>query len=156
MIHKSWNMDIIKIYNSHFKHVFSGVLLTEVSHAGHLHRMPFTTTHFELLCKGQIFSGHTLKTCGAGTGTPLIHNCASRWKWVVYFTPWPIFPRRDLTAHWIGGLVGPKSWNWAFQRREKSLACTKIRASDCPAHIPSHYTNYATLAPDLLYMKNEL
>ena len=67
-------MDIIKIYNSHI--VWN--MVREVSYAGHLHIMPFTTIHFELLCKGQIFSGHILKTNGVGTGTPLIHNLASR------------------------------------------------------------------------------
>jgi len=40
--------------------------------------MPFTTIHFELLCKGQIIFGHTLKTCEVGTGTLLIYDLASR------------------------------------------------------------------------------
>jgi hypothetical protein len=43
---------------------------------------------------------------GSGVIAPRI-NLGARWKWLVTFTPRPLYPRRY--NHWIGGWLGPGS-----------------------------------------------
>jgi hypothetical protein len=42
-----------------------------------------------------------------GSIAPRILNLGTRWKWVVRFTPRPLYPRRErpLSTHWIAGWV---------------------------------------------------
>jgi hypothetical protein len=50
---------------------------------------------------------HATKYWGSGGIVPRINLC-TRGRWVVSFTPRPLYPReRDPGTHWIGGWVGP-------------------------------------------------
>jgi hypothetical protein len=41
---------------------------------------------------------------------PRIHDLGTRWRWVVSFTPRPLYLReRGPGTHWIGGWVGPRA-----------------------------------------------
>jgi hypothetical protein len=45
---------------------------------------------------------------GSGDIAPPILDLDTRWRWVVRFTPRPIYLRESVTdTHWIGGWVGP-------------------------------------------------
>jgi hypothetical protein len=54
---------------------------------------------------------HAMKTYWRSGGiAPRILDLGTRWRWVVSFTPRPLYPReRAPGAHWIGGWVGPKA-----------------------------------------------
>jgi hypothetical protein len=44
---------------------------------------------------------------GSGGIAPCILDLGTRWRWVVNFTPWPLYPReRAPSTHWIGPRAG--------------------------------------------------
>jgi hypothetical protein len=54
---------------------------------------------------------HTMKAYwGSGRIGPHILNLGTRWRWMVSFTPWPLYHReRAPGTHWIGGWVWPRA-----------------------------------------------
>jgi hypothetical protein len=67
---------------------------------------------------------------------PLILNLGTRWRWVVCFTPLPLYPRqRSLVPikQKAGWALEPV---WTFWWREKSLFPTAIRTPNWPARSP--------------------
>jgi hypothetical protein len=48
--------------------------------------------------------------CGSGCIDPHFLDLSISWRWVVSFTPRPLYPReRAPGTHWIGGWVGPRA-----------------------------------------------
>jgi hypothetical protein len=52
---------------------------------------------------------------------PLLPNFTTRWRWVVNFTPWPLFSRKELRYRLNWRLGRPLSRSGVFWRREHSL-----------------------------------
>jgi hypothetical protein len=53
---------------------------------------------------------HAIKTYYSGGTEPRILDLGTRWRWVVSFTHWPLYPtERAAGTHWIGGWVGPRA-----------------------------------------------
>jgi hypothetical protein len=47
---------------------------------------------------------------GSGGVAPRILDLGTRWRWVVSFTPQPLYPQgKSPGTHWIGGWVGPRA-----------------------------------------------
>jgi hypothetical protein len=64
---------------------------------------------------------------GSGGIAPRILDLSTRWRWVVSFTPRPLYPRgREPGTHWIGGWVGPRAVLDAAVKR-KIPSATKFR-----------------------------
>lgn len=62
---------------------------------------------------------------GEGVGrarTPFILNLSTSWRWVVSFTPWPLYPKERTPVPKSRRLGGPWSLSGCFWRREKSPA----------------------------------
>jgi hypothetical protein len=60
---------------------------------------------------------------GDGVGrTPFILNLSTSWRWVVSFTPWPLYPKERTPVPLSRRLDGPRSLSGCFWRREKSPA----------------------------------
>ena len=54
------------------------------------------STFLGIYKKGKIFRPHAMKAYRANRGTaPLILNFGTRWRWLVNFTPWPLYPRES-------------------------------------------------------------
>jgi hypothetical protein len=48
--------------------------------------------------------------CGSGGIAPRILDLCTKWRWVVRFTPRPLYPQgKSPGTHWIGGVVGPRA-----------------------------------------------
>ena len=58
----------------------------------------------------------------------LVLILGTRWRWVVHFTPRPLYPgERTSAPRWIGDWWGPIPALDGFKRREKSLVSIAIR-----------------------------
>jgi hypothetical protein len=81
----------------------------------------------------------------SGGRAPRIRNLGSIWRWVVSFTPQPLYPReRAPGTHRIGGWVDPRSYLDAVTKRKKSL------------HFPFQKSNPCRLAHCLVSTLTEL
>jgi hypothetical protein len=93
-----------------------------------------------------------MKPSGGGGGGcigPHFLDLDTRWRWVVSFTPRPLYHReRALGTHWIGGWVGPQSQS-GQHGEEKILDHTGTQTLEPSVVQPiaSHYTNYAIPSP---------
>jgi hypothetical protein len=57
---------------------------------------------------------------GSGGIAPRILDLGTRWRWVVSFTPQPLYPgERFPGTHWIGGWVGPRAERWTTLHNEE-------------------------------------
>jgi hypothetical protein len=57
-------------------------------------------------CPCALTENHTIKVYWESGGIePHILDLGTRWRWVVSFTPWPLYPG----THWTGGWVGPRA-----------------------------------------------
>jgi len=65
---------------------------------------------------------HAMKTYwGSGGIAPCVLDLGTRWRWVVSFTPRPLYPKgRNPDTHWTGGWVGPIAGTDAEAKRKKS------------------------------------
>jgi hypothetical protein len=63
---------------------------------------------------------HALKTYwGSGDKTACIIDVDTRWRWVVSFAPWSLYPREKAPGtSWTGGWVGPRAGPDAVVRRK--------------------------------------
>jgi hypothetical protein len=67
-----------------------------------------------------------------------IFDLGTRWRWVVSFAPWSLFPREIVSStHWIGDWVGLRASLDAMEMR-KIFHCRESN-SECPAYSPSLY-----------------
>jgi hypothetical protein len=76
---------------------------------------------------------------------PCILDLSTRWRWVVNFTLWPLYPQeRAPSIHWMGGWVGPKTGLDEMDSR-KFLPPSNALNSDTSAiqHTANHYKNHA-------------
>jgi hypothetical protein len=59
---------------------------------------------------------------------PRILDLGTRWRWVVSFTPRPLYPReRAPSTHWIGGWVGPRAGLDAEVKRKIPSPCLESK-----------------------------
>jgi hypothetical protein len=72
--------------------------------------------------------------CRSGQVVPLIPNYGTRWRWVISFTPWLIYP----PAGWAADIV------WTLPRREKSLVPKENRTTilRCSPYSLNHCTDW--------------
>jgi hypothetical protein len=70
---------------------------------------------------------------GSRGTAPLILSCDSRWRWIVNFMPWLLYPGKEHQHPSNRRLGRPQSWSGCFWKREKSLAPTGIWTLDRPA-----------------------
>jgi hypothetical protein len=85
-----------------------------------------------------------------GSIAPRILDLGTRWRWVVSFTPRPLYPqgkRRNSVTHWLGGCVGPRS---ILDTVEKKIILTTRRETNPRTPIvqpvAQHYTDWAITA----------
>jgi hypothetical protein len=81
-----------------------------------------------------------------------ILNVGSRWRWVVGFTPRPLYPTGDSSRYPLcGRLNGPQSRSGRYGEEEKSLAPTDNRTWTPRSSSPScsRYTDWAIPVPSL-------
>jgi hypothetical protein len=71
----------------------------------------------------------------------IIPDLSTNWRWVISFTPLPLYPReRPSSTHWIGGWVSPKTGLDDVERRKiMLLARLELRPLGHPARSPSLY-----------------
>ena len=63
----------------------------------------------------KFFPVHVMKTYEGNSGIALLTlNLGSKWRWVVSFTPRPIYPLGKLSYELNKGLVGSQSWFGRF------------------------------------------
>jgi hypothetical protein len=62
-----------------------------------------------------------MKTYWGSVGiAPRIFNIGPRWRWVVSFTPWPLYPRRKSPQYPVDRrLGGPQSRSWRGGEEKK-------------------------------------
>jgi hypothetical protein len=61
---------------------------------------------------------------GSGGIAPRILDLGTIWRWVVSFTPRPLYPKeRAPGTHWIGGWVGPRAVLDAVVKRKVPSPC---------------------------------
>jgi hypothetical protein len=85
---------------------------------------------------------------GSGGIAPRILNLGTRWRWVVSFTPRPLYPReRAPGTDWIGGWVGPRAVLDAVVKRKipSSLRELNLR-TPIVQPVAQHYTDWAITA----------
>lgn len=59
--------------------------------------------------EGEVIPVHALKSGGVSRGVaPLIINLSTRWRWVVSFTSWLIYPQGKEYLVLVGGWVDPR------------------------------------------------
>jgi hypothetical protein len=82
---------------------------------------------------------------------PLILHLCIRWRWVVNFIPWPLYPQKKYTStRWIESLVSHTQCGH-FWKRPTSVFPARIHTPDCPAQEARRCIDYATLAPFTIY-----
>jgi hypothetical protein len=96
MMYMAWNTDIMKIYNSHFKHVLSGIQWQKYNGQDTYTEYHLPKSILNYYIKDEVSLGMPWRHVGWGAKgiTSLIHNLDTRWKRVVNFTPLPLFPRK--------------------------------------------------------------
>ena len=79
---------------------------------------------------------------------PLILNHGIRWKWMVSFTPLPLYPSgRNPGTHCIGGSLCARA---DMEKRKIAWLC--LDSNPGPSSMqPSHYTDWAIPRPVLSY-----
>jgi hypothetical protein len=82
---------------------------------------------FRTKCVGEGILVHALKAskeAGSRGVAPLILNLSTRWRWVVNFTPWPLYLReRTPGTYLIEGCVGPRVVLDVLDKRKISCPC---------------------------------
>jgi len=72
--------------------------------------------------KGRAVPLHTMKAYGGIRGiAPLILDLSTTWRFVVQFTPWPLYPRNILRRPLNRRLSGPQRGFGQFWRKENLL-----------------------------------
>jgi hypothetical protein len=117
-----------------------------------MHFMVFTytsSTYYKMKVKVKLSlwfltEHHAMKAYwGSGGIAPRILELDTRWRWVVSFTPRPLYPRkRAPDTYWIGSWVGPRAGLDAVVKRKVPSPWTP----DHPARSPVLY-HWAIPAP---------
>jgi hypothetical protein len=83
---------------------------------------------------------------------PRILDLGIRWRRVVSFTPWPLYPReRAPSTHWIGGWVGPRAVPDAVVKRKIPSPRRKSNPrTPIVQPVVQRYTNWAI--PAIIYI----
>jgi hypothetical protein len=68
---------------------------------------------------------HAVKSyCGSRGKASIILDLGARWRWVVSFTPRPLYPReRAAGTRWTGGRVGPRAGLNAVTKKKNPGPC---------------------------------
>jgi hypothetical protein len=109
----------------------------------------------DLLC---LTKRHAMKTYwGSGGIAPHILDLGIRWRWVVSFTPRPLYPKeRAPGAHWIGGWVGPRAvLNAVVKRKIPSPRRESNPTTPIVQSVAQRYTDWAITAV-YLYILHKL
>jgi hypothetical protein len=70
-----------------------------------------------------------------------ILDLGTRWRWVVSFTPQPLYPKEKApSTHWKGGWVGPRAGLDAVEKTEIPWPSREWN----PGHAARRHTNWAT------------
>jgi hypothetical protein len=81
-----------------------------------------------------------MKAYGNGCIDPHLLDLGTSWRWVVSFTPLPLYPGVPPGTHLIGGWVDPRaSLDNVKKRKFLTLLGLELRSLDCPAHSQSLY-----------------
>jgi 8-oxo-dGTP pyrophosphatase MutT (NUDIX family) len=67
-------------------------------------------------CRATLF--HAMKAYRSTGIAPLILNLRTRWRWVVNFTPGPLYPKENAGTHWLRSWVGPIAGLDLFEEEE--------------------------------------
>jgi hypothetical protein len=81
-------------------------------------------------------------------------DLGTRWRWVVSFTPRPLYPgERASDTHWIGGWVGPRAvLDAAVKRKIPSPRRESNPRTQIVQPVAQHYTDWAITALRHLYI----
>jgi len=99
---------------------------------------------------------------GSGGTAPCILDLGTRWRWVVSFTPWLLYPReRAPGTQWIVVWVGPRAmitqktniWNCIFHNEESFLIISGFQCWIFEHVLLLHYNTTNLLLP---YQKSVL
>jgi hypothetical protein len=95
-----------------------------------------------------------MKAYGGGGCIYPHFDLGTSWRWVVSFTPRPLYPRgKSPGTHWMGCWVDPRAGLDDLEKRKfLTLPWLELRPLRCPA-VASRYTDYATPAPDIKWLK---
>jgi hypothetical protein len=91
-----------------------------------------------------------MKAYGRGYINPNFLDLGTGWRWVVNFTPRPLYPRGNSPgAHWIGGWVDLKAGLDDLEKRKfLTLPGLELRPLDRPAR-----SDYAIPAPHIYWVE---
>jgi hypothetical protein len=85
-------------------------------------------------CKGKFVAVHAMKACRGSRGiAPLILSLGTRYRWVVNFTPRPLFRRERTSLPFEWEAVWAPEPVWRFSKRETLLPLSGFRTLDLPA-----------------------
>jgi hypothetical protein len=74
---------------------FSRLLLSIVDRCRIFHGTSTVSLKLAVITEGKVAPVHAMKACRWRWGTaPLVLNVCTRYRWVVNFTLWPLYPRR--------------------------------------------------------------
>jgi len=95
-------------------------------------------THFiKSKSRGAAFPVHSMKIYSSRGMASLSFNFGTRWRWMVNFTPVPLYPCTNTHTHWIGEWVGPRA---ILDISVKIISPASIQTPDCPAHSLVNFT----------------
>jgi hypothetical protein len=74
---------------------------------------------------------------------PRLLNLGNSLRWVVSFTPWPLYPGgRTLGTHWVGDWVGPRAILEVGVRRKIPSSCRKWKPVNHPVVWSLYWLSY--------------
>jgi len=80
---------------------------------------------------------------GSGGKIPLILNLGTRWKWMVYFVPQPLYSCKEVPCHPLNRqLGGPQSQSRLFGKETDLLSLLKTEPHFLSFQQPSQYTDW--------------
>ena len=65
-------------------------------------------------------------------------NLRTRWRWVVNFTPRPLYPRENAGTHWLRSWVGPIA-DFDLLKKRRFIVPARIRTPNLSACVESLY-----------------
>jgi hypothetical protein len=97
---------------------------------------------------------HAMKTYwGSGGIAPRITDLGTRWRWVVNFTPRPLYPQGKAPGtHWIGGWVGLRAvLDTVLKRKIPSPRRGSKLRTPIVQSVAKRYTDRAITAPAMIW-----
>jgi hypothetical protein len=142
------------IHNTHHRRLSCASWIQSTSsYPIHLRFTLIFSSHLCLGLLSSLFSSQSNEDIWRSGGTASLHilNLSTRWRWVVSFTSWPLYPwGKNLSIHWTEQLMGPiVSLDVVAKRKILSWREMNLSSNLYPSQYQVIYSQYDWAIPAL-------